>query len=201
MAAAGALAVAGAMTVATPADAGAAARASTADRAAHAAPVAAGTRVLVRLTFPRCNACEVRMQQYSHGDFWQSRSKHVRKNEIRFFVKRAHTVGSIFTVHAPGMRGLPYVPLIALHYRGFAVGEDVSNAEARMAKFGAPCWGGGRLDITVRSHRFATTTSPGTPTTGIRAWARVTLPRMGPYLATDHGAVGTQDVVPCNNPH
>ena len=174
-----------------------AAVASAADRAGQGAPTSAQARVLVRLTFPRCNACEIRMQKFSHRHLWQSRSKPVQNHEVRFFVRRAHTVGAIFIVDAPGMRGLPYRPLISLHYRGFAVGEDVTNLEARQARRGAPCFGGGRVHLTVRSHRFPTTTSPGTPTTGIRAWARVTQPKVGPYLLTDHGAVGTQDVVPC----
>jgi hypothetical protein len=156
-------------------------------------------RVAVHLKFPDCTACRVRMQQFSSGDLWQTKAKRVHHHHVTFRVSHAHTVGSIFLIRAPGMKGLPYVPLIAMHYAGFDDGAAVSNAEASDAKRGAPCWVGahGEAHLTIRTHRFATETTSGDPTTGIRAWTSHTKPKLGRYLLTDHGAVGTQDVVPC----
>jgi hypothetical protein len=195
---AAALALTAVALAAPSADAGRGVHGAGADQAVgQSAPTKSTARVLVRLSFPRCNACTVRMQKFADGRAWQSRAKSVEDHQVRFFVRRAHTVGSIFLIDAPGMRGLPYVPLIAMHYRGFDVGDAVSNPQARKARRGTPCWGGGSLRATVRSHRFPTQTAAGDPTTGIRAWAAVTLPKVGGFLRTDHGSVGTQDVVPC----
>jgi hypothetical protein len=159
-------------------------------------------RVAVHLRFPDCTACRVRMQQVSGGAVWQTKSKRLQNHRVTFTVRHTHTVGSVFLVRAPGVTGLPYAPLIAMHYRGFEDGEAVSNQEARTAAQGTACWVGARgiAHLLVRTHRFATETTSGDPTTGIRAWTRHTKPKLGRYQPTDQGAVGTQDVVPCGNP-
>jgi hypothetical protein len=142
------------------------------------------------------------MQQLSGGDVWQTKAKRLKNHRVTFTVSGARTVGSVFLVRAPGMKGLSYVPLIAMHYRGFDDGKVVSNEGARTARQGTACWVGatGTAHLLVRTHRFATETTAGDPTTGIRAWTRHTKPKLGRYQPTDQGAVGTQDVVPCGNP-
>ena len=170
---------------------------------ASAASTPPKARVTVKLRFPDCTACRVRMQQFSGGQVWQTKAKRLQNHHVTFTVSNAHTVGSVFLVRAPGMTGLPYVPLIAMHYRGFEDGDAVSNTEARTARQGTACWvgaSGGTAHLLVRTHRFATETTSGDPTTGLRAWTRHTKPKLGRYQPTDHGAVGTQDVVPCGNP-
>jgi len=178
--------------------------AAPADASAVAGPSSATpkARVTVHLRFPNCTACRVRMQQLSGGVLWQTKAKHLENHRVTFTVSHAHTVGSVFLVRAPGLKGLPYVPLIAMHYRGFDDGQAVSKDDARTARLGTACWVGARgtAHLRVRTHRFATETTSGDPTTGIRAWTRHTKPKLGRYQPTDQGAVGTQDAVPCGNP-
>jgi hypothetical protein len=142
------------------------------------------------------------MQSFVDGAEWASKWKAAHHRRIAFHVSERHARGSVFLIKAPWVGALPYQPLVAMHYRGHVDGELISGREASRAKRATACWVGTNdaARLSIRTARFDTATTSGDPAVGIRAWTRRTHPKLGRYLLTDQGAVGTQDVVACGNP-
>jgi hypothetical protein len=169
---------------------------------AHQIAHAQRALVTVQIRFTTCRTCGVQMQTLLNGHEWLSHWKRAHHREITFRVSERHARGSVFLIRAPWVGALSYQPLVAMRYRGFSTGDVVPNRDAMKAKRGTACWVGtsDTATLAVRTARFRTTTTAGSRTTGIRAWTRHTKPKLGQYLLTDHGAVATQDTVPCGNP-
>jgi hypothetical protein len=173
---------------------------------AHAAPPIAAdsaqvTTTLLTLKFPSCEGCEVGVASFVLGstDDWSAKPKVVKDGIVRFVVPKDRTDGLSITVRAPWEGATGYVTNVALRYKGQDTWDRVDFATARTAKRASACWAGTDQDAATMKVRVrkVQVEGYGGKVAGTIAWAAVTQDWLRPIVASPHGVVGTQDVMPC----
>ncbi len=166
-----------------------------------ATDAAAITTTRLTLRLPTCEMCLVGVASYILGsaDSWSARPKRVKDGVVTFRVPTDRTDGLSITVRAPWEGATGYVTNVALRYKGHHRGERVGFKAARAASRASACWAGtdaSAFTIKVKV-RKVTVQGYGGKVAGTIAWAAVTQAWQRPVVATWHGVVGTQDVMPC----
>jgi hypothetical protein len=132
---------------------------------------------------------------------WQV-SALVRDGRVTLKVPVARTKGLHFSVGCPGdvCNSSNAAPVVALRYRGLAVGATVTDAVARTRTQASGCWAG--TTAATASFALHVTVFPDTILTrrahSIRAWMSPQVAVVpGTWESTYHGGLGTQDSVIC----
>lgn len=133
-------------------------------------------------------------------DFWQTEPVKLVGGRTTVEVPREQTTGMSISIDAPWDGHLPYATLVAMRYRGHAVGERISARESRAGRRASACWAGTKaseatLSIGVRKVRVQGHT---TKVWGTRAWVRTTPEWLPPMRRSVDGVLGTQDLVFCD---
>jgi hypothetical protein len=155
----------------------------------------------VTFTVPGCTGCDLQVMSGAlrPENTWVAASKKVTDGAVSFSVPRPETKGLSMTVVAPWEGTTGYTTLVAFRYRGHAVGDSVSFADARSRKHGSACWGGTAdsdvsIPLTVRKVTVGGTTGP---TDGTIAYADVTQSWLKPMMRAGKGVLGSQEVIAC----
>ncbi|HET7066179.1 MAG TPA: hypothetical protein VFI21_01105 [Nocardioides sp.] len=153
------------------------------------------------LTAADCAGCQVGVMNGAlrPENTWSLPPRTMTDGALTVRVPRNLTRGISTTVYGPWEGATGYTTVVAWRYGGKQVGDRVGFKAARAAHRGSPCWGGTdekalTVALTIRKVRTDGTTGP---TNGTIAFARVTQPWLRPMERTDHGILGSQEVITC----
>ena len=107
------------------------AAASASSAQAHPATAkAANTTVTIKVA--NCEGCQVYVSSVMAADYedvWEGPGKSVRNGEVSFKVPTDRTAGMSIAIDTPWDGAVPYQTLVALRYKGFKPGDQVSYSE------------------------------------------------------------------------
>ncbi|MGZ4455221.1 MAG: hypothetical protein ACXVWV_04520 [Nocardioides sp.] len=165
---------------------------------------------MTRLTFSvhGCEGCEIQPVQYIAGQrhAWQGKKKVVKDGTVTFTFASQHTHGLSVWIRGPWEgqdgTGTGYVANVAWRYDHEQVGSTVTRDDVRSKTRASGCWAGtdaARVTIPLEVRKVMVQGYTHR-TAGTLAWTKVTQDWWRPMLRTDKGILGTQDVMPCQQP-
>lgn len=167
---------------------------------APASNAAANTTLTLQIA--NCEGCVIGLTSVMAADYedlWSSPEKKVKNGEVTFKVPADRTAGLSIGVEAPWEGAVPAHTIVAMRYKGYAVGDKVSYADIKTAKKASGCWAGttdsaATLKVVVKK---VTVMGNMGPVTGSIAFAKKTQPYLQPMQRTYDGVLATQDVFGC----
>jgi len=155
-----------------------------------------------------CDGCKIQPLQYIAGTQkdWEGKRKTVKDGTVSWTVNSKHTHGMSVWIRGPwegkdgGTTG--YVANVVFRYDHEKVGSTVTREDVRSKRKGTGCWAGTAADavtVPLEVRRVMVQGNTGR-TAGTLAWTRVTQDWWTPMLRTHKGILGSQDVMPCNQP-
>ena len=163
---------------------------------------AAAANTTLTLKIASCEGCVIGLTSVMAADYedlWSSKEKKVKNGEVTFKVPADRTAGLSIGVEAPWEGAVPAHTIVAMRYKGYAVGDKVSYADIKSAKKASGCWAGttdsaATLKLVVKK---VTVMGNMGPVTGSIAFAKKTQPYLQPMQRTFDGVLATQDVFGC----
>ena len=111
--------------------------------AAPASNAAANTTLTLQIA--NCEGCVIGLTSVMAADYedlWSSPEKKVKNGEVTFKVPADRTAGLSIGVEAPWEGAVPAHTIVAMRYKGYAVGDKVSYSDIKTAKKASGCWAG-----------------------------------------------------------
>ena len=163
---------------------------------------AAAASTTLTLKIASCEGCVIGLTSVMAADYedlWSSKEKKVRNGEVTFKVPADRTAGLSIGVAAPWEGAVPAHTIVAMRYKGYAVGDKVSYADIKTARKASGCWAGtadsaATLKVVVKKVTVMGNTGP---VKGSIAFAKQTQPYLQPMQRTFDGVLAAQDVYGC----
>ena len=106
---------------------------------------AAAANTTLTLKIANCEGCVIGLTSVMAADYedlWSSKEKKVKNGEVTFKVPADRTAGLSIGVEAPWEGAVPAHTIVAMRYKGYAVGDKVSYSDIKPAKKASGCWAG-----------------------------------------------------------